>query len=290
MTMFEPSLFDLGDDHSLYEKDRTTRTFKTAKVLITVKATPQPSEKYGDTVCVAGIWIDGDVKKWIRLYPVPFRSLSELNQFRKYELVEVPVLPNSGDFRSESYKPDNGVLRKLGRLEKWSERHPYLTPFIGKWTMCSIGAAMRDSTQGSAGYPSLALIKLRKLVDVEVTPFEGWSEKQKRSVENSYHQVDLFSLDREPVKLEEPRFKVKFRYLCAEASCSGHKQSFLDWEVEMLSRNLLHETEEVAIRKIRSKYLDSLCPPSADPYLFVGNIKQTPRAFNVLGVYRGAGR
>ena len=32
---------------------------ETARVLITVKASPQPSAKYGDTVCVAGIRVGG---------------------------------------------------------------------------------------------------------------------------------------------------------------------------------------------------------------------------------------
>lgn len=287
--MFEPSLFDLGEDHSLYEKDRTTGMYKPARILITVKANPQPSAKYGDTVCVAGIWLDGDKKKWIRLYPVPFRSLDELNQFKKYELIEVPVLPNGSDFRAESYKPDNGSIKKLGRVEKWKHRHEYLTPFIGKWTMCSILKAQRESKNGAAAYPSLALVKPRKIVDLEVKPFEGWSEKQQQSVDNSYLQVDLFSIDKEPVKLEEPRFKAVFHYFCTDDGCNGHHQSFLDWEVEALSRRLRYLSDEDAIEQVRRKYLDVICPPSANPYFFVGNIKASPKAFNVLGVYRGNG-
>lgn len=286
--IFEPSLFD-QDDHSLYAKDRTTRQYKTARVLITVKANPQPSEKYGDTVCVAGIWLDGDEKKWIRLYPVPFRSLDELAKFKKYEIIEVPVLPNSSDFRAESYKPDNGVINKISYLEHWKDRHQYLTSFIDKWTMCGIQKAARESTTGSSAYPSLAMIKPRVILDLEVSPFEGWSDKQKRSVENSYRQVDLFTMDKDPVMLEEPRFKAKFHYLCTETSCNGHHQSFLDWEVEALARRLRTDSDDVAIDKIRKKYLDTICPPKADPYFFVGNIKASAMAFNVLGIYRGAG-
>ncbi|RRD60723.1 hypothetical protein EII30_05595 [Leucobacter sp. OH1287] len=50
--------------------------YETARVLITVKTSPNPSAKYGDTVCVAGIRTDREAYEWIRLYPVNFRWLS----------------------------------------------------------------------------------------------------------------------------------------------------------------------------------------------------------------------
>lgn len=59
----------------------------TKKVLITVKAYPNPSTKYGETVCCAGI--DIDTGKWIRLYPIPFRDLDSAKQFSKYTIIEI---------------------------------------------------------------------------------------------------------------------------------------------------------------------------------------------------------
>jgi hypothetical protein len=47
--------------------------FETKQILITIKAYPNPSKKYVETVCAAGI--DLKQNKWIRLYPVPFRDL-----------------------------------------------------------------------------------------------------------------------------------------------------------------------------------------------------------------------
>jgi hypothetical protein len=44
-------------------------------VLVLVKATPQPSRQYGDTVCVAGADMNADPLRWVRLYPVPFRYM-----------------------------------------------------------------------------------------------------------------------------------------------------------------------------------------------------------------------
>ena len=47
------------------------------EVLITVKAAPNPSEKSGETVCVAGLALsEGRTRaRWVRLYPVNFRFL-----------------------------------------------------------------------------------------------------------------------------------------------------------------------------------------------------------------------
>lgn len=40
-------------------------------VLVTVKAYPNPSRKYGETVCYAGV--DLSTGEWIRLFPIPFK-------------------------------------------------------------------------------------------------------------------------------------------------------------------------------------------------------------------------
>jgi hypothetical protein len=60
------------------------------RILITVKAYPNPSKTYGETVCCAGIDIDS--LKWIRLYPIPFRDLDSEQQFKKYSIIEKRVI------------------------------------------------------------------------------------------------------------------------------------------------------------------------------------------------------
>ena len=66
------------------------------RVLITVKAAPNPSEKYGETVCVAGLRLDLDAGGWVRLYPVNFRELDSDGKFRKYDVVSLTARPNPG--------------------------------------------------------------------------------------------------------------------------------------------------------------------------------------------------
>ncbi|MFQ1003071.1 hypothetical protein, partial [Modestobacter sp. SSW1-42] len=73
------------------------------KVLVTVKAAPQPSATYGDTVCVAGVELRGDDPvRLVRLYPVPFRYLEGDQQFGKYQVIDVAARPSTRDPRPES--------------------------------------------------------------------------------------------------------------------------------------------------------------------------------------------
>jgi hypothetical protein len=53
------------------------------RVVITVKAAPNPSERYGETVCVAGLRLDSDHGGWVRLYPINFRELDDDSSFKK---------------------------------------------------------------------------------------------------------------------------------------------------------------------------------------------------------------
>jgi hypothetical protein len=59
------------------------------RILITVKAAPNPSERYGETVCVAGLRLDLGHAGWVRLYPINFRDLESDSKFRKYDVVSV---------------------------------------------------------------------------------------------------------------------------------------------------------------------------------------------------------
>lgn len=65
------------------------------RVLIAVKAAPNPSATHGETVCVAGVRL-GDLGPagWIRLYPINFRYLSSpTEKFKKYDIVRVDCQP-----------------------------------------------------------------------------------------------------------------------------------------------------------------------------------------------------
>lgn len=107
-------------------------------VLITVKAYPNPSTKYEETVCVAGI--DINTGKWIRLYPIPFRDLNDNQKFKKYSIIEIKTNKAESDNRPESYKIDASsikVLKICTTKNGWNDRKQFILPAISP-SFCDI--------------------------------------------------------------------------------------------------------------------------------------------------------
>jgi hypothetical protein len=101
------------DDEDLFGDHVPERAPKAAgkaamrkKVVITVKAAANPSERHGENVCVAGIEFDELGRaSWIRFYPINFRYLQHDDRFKKWDVVTVDCVPAMQDGRVESWKP-----------------------------------------------------------------------------------------------------------------------------------------------------------------------------------------
>ena len=106
------------------------------RVLVTVKAYPQPSSNYGETVCVAGIRL-GTGAQWIRLYPVTFGELELADRFKKYQIVDLRVF-RSSDPRPESSKPILPSVQLGTELDNWSARWAYVHELAGATTTCEL--------------------------------------------------------------------------------------------------------------------------------------------------------
>ena len=78
------------------------------RALVLVKALPQPSETYGETVCVAGVTLD---RNWRRLYPVRFRQLDE--GLRRWQWVDYEWRKPRGDRRAESRHVEEPSMRSV---------------------------------------------------------------------------------------------------------------------------------------------------------------------------------
>ena len=89
------------------------------KVLILVQTYPSPSTKYGETVCTAGIREDG---KWVRIFPVPFRSYDEYERYSKYQWIECSLYKAEKDHRPESFHLDESVPIVLGETVPTSDQ------------------------------------------------------------------------------------------------------------------------------------------------------------------------
>ena len=90
------------------------------QILITVKAYPNPSKKYSETVCCAGVDLSNN--NLVRLYPIPYRDLDNEKKFKKYSIIEVDCWKATDDKRPESFKldPDSiKIVKHLDTKKKW---------------------------------------------------------------------------------------------------------------------------------------------------------------------------
>lgn len=245
------------------------------EVLVTVKAYPNPSAKYFESVCVAAIT---EQEGWIRLYPVNFRSLPERQRFKKYQRVRLRMRKHTRDKRPESYRPDEESIKLLdvvGSQGNWRHRWRWVRPTIGP-TMCEL------LRQQNATGVSLGCIKPRTVQKLSVEEVGAdWKGSKKGALE----QMPLF--DPVNTKLEKIPYVFRYEYLCQDTNCRGHAQSIIDWELMELYRKLRVATRDrdELITKLREKYVNELCGADRDTYFFVGNHSRYPTSFMVLGVF-----
>ncbi|CAJ58821.1 hypothetical protein FRAAL0142 [Frankia alni ACN14a] len=138
-------------------------------VLVTVKAYPTVSDKYGEAVCVAGIRTDVIPHEWVRLFPVHFRDLPREQQFRKWEFIELEARRGSEDRRPESYRPILDTIQRGRFMETgkdWAERRWHLEPFLQP-SVCGPGGVHE---RRRADNTSLAVIEPREVFDFSVEP------------------------------------------------------------------------------------------------------------------------
>lgn len=91
-----------------------------------VKAAPQVGRRHGETVCCAGIVLNGN---WLRLYPVSFRTLDEGQRFGRWDRIRFRWRTPRDDPRPESRRVDQNSIRIVGELKR-SERERFLASLI----------------------------------------------------------------------------------------------------------------------------------------------------------------
>jgi hypothetical protein len=245
------------------------------EVLITVKAYPNPSTKYMETVCVAGIRLDVEPYRWVRLYPVPFRTLPESLKFKKYDIVRVRAVKAHQDARPESYKP---ILESIEVIDHvscgpyWAERLPIVEE-VEIASMCELKRLQAyDGT-------SLGFFKPAEIVDFIASPTsDSWNDAQLGAL----GQGNLFREVRST--LEKIPYDFHYVYRCNEAECSTHKMSMIDWELAQLYRRTSSLSEDLRLSMIRKKWLDEICSPKRATYFYAGNLAGHHGSFVLLGV------
>lgn len=258
------------------------------RVLITVKTYPTLSSRYIETVCTAGIREDGS---WVRIYPVPFRRLEEIEkQYSKYEWFEFDLVQNkTKDRRPESFRLASTdsitpLGEKLSTADNWRSRRALILD--KRRVSHNLHDLIKDAKDNKR---SLATYKPSEITDFVVEPVEReWDLSKLATIRNQLAQPDLFE-DNEWRKTFKVVAKLpyKFSYKFKDSSGTEHKVMILDWEIGALYWNCVKKcSEKEAIQKVKQKYFDEFT--QRDLHFYLGTTLEfhgrAPNPWVIIGV------
>lgn len=245
------------------------------RLLVTVKAYPTISLKYAELVCCAGIT---EHREWVRLYPVPFRTLPDHCRFDKYDIIDVDVerREQHKDNRPQSWRPILETMTKVGHLDtkagSWDARLDWIAPTVLHGYAHMLELQQKENCSLGAFRPS-------KVLGVDVKRESGeWTEEEKASI----HQAELFHEIAVPLEKIPFRFRVGF----TDEIDKEHWLSVIDWEFMQLwrkERDRLGD-DNAAADSVRLK-IEAITGPAHDTIFFTGNLgdPRKRRTFVLLG-------
>lgn len=184
-----------------------------AEAIILVKASPQVSQKYGETVCCAGVTLAGE---WVRLYPVTFRRLEDAKQFGRWDRIRFHWRRPKDDHRPESRRVDQQSIEILGELAK-NERQRLLANL----EVTGLNAVAAEGKSLALLRPQNPRFVVERKTDAEIA-------QEKSDYESICKQKDMFYQE-ELLPLEPCPFKFKYRYKTDDGDREGTCQ---DWETD----------------------------------------------------------
>lgn len=245
-------------------------------MLITVKAYPNPSTKYVETVCCAGV--DLESYNWIRLFPIPFRDLESNKRFKKYSIVEIECYKAPDDKRTESYKINADSIKIINQLDtknKWAKRKD----IVSKAVSISLCDVLIDPDNIKT---SLTLIK-PFAIDFTWTKAKTVNQSKR---DKCYSQFDFFNKQKETI--EQIPYNFYYHFKCKDKpSCPGHKLLIIDWELGQSYRKWRdnYASEKILLEKIKERWLNRMCSMKNDTFFYIGNQRRFKTTFMVLGVF-----
>ncbi|OPY49003.1 MAG: hypothetical protein A4E49_03282 [Methanosaeta sp. PtaU1.Bin112] len=252
-------------------------TWEKKRVLVTVKAYPEKSKKYGEVACTIGLTDEGD---WIRLYPIPFNVFSGRDGLKKYDWIEVDCKRAEEKLsRKESYRIRDGSLKITDRslsLKKvkgrvnWVERNKIILSHISP----SI-EELRDKFNEDR--TSIGLIKPAELLDFYKT------DELKIYGDTKSFQQSLFGASIPEIEEIPHLFSYRFRCNgCKEGA--EHKIQCEDWELFESYRSWGKRYGDTSLlwEKLYDKYYRLM--KDNDLYFFMGTFSQFP-TWLIVGLY-----
>jgi len=249
----------------------TDEEWEAKRVLILVKTYPSPSTKYQEVVCTAGVTDKGE---FIRLYPIKYRYLSDEQQFKKFNWIEVRVKKNPQDQRPESFKVNYDSIKVLGEIGPRNSIERFNK-------ICSlISPSMEDVYhKNELEYKTLGIFKPKSVEELKVEESSpDWTDDER----NILSQLSFG--DTEVAPLQKIPYDFSFTYHCDDPNCKGHKMRITDWEICQTYRNFKRIYGEAhGLEILKEKYLGMFSNPKTNTYFIVGTVHKF-NTFIIIGV------
>jgi hypothetical protein len=230
-----------------------------------VKALPQPSRLYGETVCCAGITAEGS---WKRLYPIRFRHLQGEQSFSRWDWVDFRYRRPARDSRSESCHVYEDSL-VVGKPLPEKERITLLNRIL-------VGSAIEAAARGS----SLALIRPRNTRFIIKSKAESEIDEEREAYKVAAKQDDFF--DQKLAELEPSPYEFRFAF---EDNSGKHNYQNGDWEAHAMFFRERHRTsEKQALDWMLNVFNEEY--PRRGMVFAIGNMARRPQTWQLLGVIR----
>jgi hypothetical protein len=257
-------------------------TWRKRRVLVTVKAAPERSKKYGECVCTAGITEEGE---FIRLYPISLDVFRRGPRFKKFSWIEVECERVEGEKlgRKESYRIREGSIRIVDTSltespVDWAGREKFLAPLRSPSVESLVEAFDRDRT-------SLGLIRvgdLQRFYKSEEPDVPG--AKDLRIMQATFDTMGGMGRPKWILNQIPHVFRYKFRCDVPTAICRGHDMTCEDWELFESNRKWpeRYGTPEMLWEKLHDRYFTRM--KDADLQFFMGTESQYG-SWLIVGLY-----
>jgi hypothetical protein len=241
------------------------------RAIILVKAFPQPSQKYEETVCCAGITPEG---AFVRLYPVRYRHLRPEQQFDRWDIIEYQATWPADDWRPESRHVDEESISIVQPRSHTSDEQR-----VRQWCAHISPSLVALKEENLATHKSLGVIRPDPgSIKFRHRPLDAGSEDD-RQLQAAFKQVSL--LDEGPLSRLPVEYDFSYRFTCA-----GHKHDMKihDWEVQAAYLSYKQRYGEGALDELRKVYEETI--PARNLHLVMGTMKAHPRQFIAIGLLR----
>ncbi|UFS62750.1 hypothetical protein LOH54_01160 [Sulfurimonas sp. HSL-3221] len=220
-------------------------------------------------MCTAGITENGD---WIRIYPIPFRTMEDYKKFNRYTWLDAEVTADSRDPRPESFRINTSTMDILDNVPPqgdWGRRRQLILQNSKVYTNLSF---ILDAAKSNKF--SLCTFKPTEYLGVKIEANLKPAPSKKDELEFLNSTRSLF--DDEETRSEftaMPHIPYKFKLHFKDDEGVESSMSIIDWEISQLYLNEKNRHgKNVAQQKVKEK-LETFIK-NKDLYLFLGTMKQ----------------